>query len=147
VVEDLSQAPDIAPDEPGIGVDGDRHPNLVVFRLPAPALGGGAQQSADIDILDVQSHLTGADFGHVQDIVDGPREMRGRGANRRDVAARPLSQTLRTSFEKFGITDDGGERSAKLIGDAADEFALEALGVGQRRLAVTEGAFELGGCR
>ena len=60
----------------------------------------------------------------------------GGRAHRRHMAAAALGQGLAGALQQFGIADDGGERRAQLVGDVADEIALQPLGLGQRRFAV-----------
>ena len=67
------------------------------------------------------------------------------GLHRRDVAAAALGQRLAGALQQFGVADDGGERGAQLVGDVADEVALQPLGLGQRRCAVGQRALQLAG--
>jgi hypothetical protein len=56
---------------------------------------------------------------------------------------RPRSDRPSPALQQLGIADDRGERRAQLVGDVADEIALQPLGLGQRRFAVGQRALQL----
>ena len=70
------------------------------------------------------------------------------GAHRGRRGPWPRSrQRLARLLQQLGIADDGGERRAQLIGDIADEIALQPLGVGQGLGAVGQRLLQLAAWR
>ena len=73
-------------------------------------LAGLVEEVADRDVAEIERHFAVVDLGHVEDVVDGPRELGRRGPHRGHMGARPLGQGVAGMVEQFRIADDGGER-------------------------------------
>ncbi len=145
VLDDLAQPARVAADQAEVVGMLDHDGDVPGLGLRGPAFGLGPEQLADADVLQVERHLVGVDLGHVEDVVDGARELGRRLLHRRGVAAPALGEGLAGPLQELGIANDGGERGAQLIGDVAHEVAFQPLGVGERLFLGGERAFQLAG--
>jgi len=112
VIEGLGQPAGVAAQQADIARMLDLDGHLGGLGLLGPALGGVPHQLGDVHVGQVQGHFVGVDLGHVQHVVDRPRQLGGGGPHRRGVGAAALGKVLAGALEQLGIADDGGKRRA-----------------------------------
>src|SRR5262249_49979615 len=103
----------------------------------------GVDHAAHFDRRELELEGAGVDGGEVEDVVDDGKQRLARGTDVAEIF--PLLFThgaSRRARQKLGKADDIGERRTQLVGDVADEGALDPARGLERLVALDQRALD-----
>src|SRR6476620_7295572 len=141
IIQDLGDPRTVGDEVVKTGLYPDVELDAVLFQPLAKPEHRGVDHTAHFDRRELELEGASIDGGEIKDIVDDGEQRLTRRADVAEIFALLLAQgTSRGARQQLGEADDIGERRAQLIGDVANEGALDAARGLQRLVSVDERA-------